>query len=393
MEKLRLLSTIAIVFVVLVFVAGLFAGIQQLYFIAAGLGALWTIMQLWNYSRNHYIDLRKNWQRRKLSKDPASFHRVAELVEKDWNKITGNGIDTIKRILTYYHDAQSGCLPELSDLSRNIAKQIEERNLAGDHSIWNGDRLRLTDFAEGRIGRDEDYELTLRFENSRYSDFLATKKYLDQTRKASGARVTNREYYVKNTDPKMNVVSDLVSDFGISLLVLTSDNKLLFTKRKGKVEVSPYAIHLSCHEGLARPRDLDEQRRVDIDNAALRALREEVFITDISPQHISWILFGHDKVTWEYNLHGIVRVNKTWAEVSDRFDTLARDRNLEHDLYSPPVDADLKSIMIFLTREWDALHHLAKNAIFYSLVNLTMQWDDVLQAFREFAENRDKKNL
>jgi hypothetical protein len=79
--------------------------------------------------------------------------------------------------------------------------------------------------------------------------------------------------------------------------------------------------------------------------------------------------------------------------VSDRFDTLARDRNLEHDLYSPPVDADLKSIMIFLTREWDALHHLAKNAIFYSLVNLTMQWDDVLQAFREFAENRDKKNL
>jgi hypothetical protein len=392
MNKFALVITVALVAIIIVFTWGFLVGTAEIYVAAAILGTVAAAVDILVVVQNRLSELGKKRRKVLHPEIDVAIQPVRNLLEHDWQKITGNGIDVIKEIRSYYRNVESPCAKELADLSNQIAKGIESRNTKGDMAIWDGERFRLVEFSEGRTA-EENLELTLTFENSRYSNFLATIQYLEQEITVDGKKMSRRGYYLRNTNPRENIVPDLVSDFGVSLLVVTSDKKFVFTKRKA-LAVSPHQIHLSCHEGLARGGanpDFDEHKKPDVFRAAIRSLDEELFITDILPHQICWILFGHDKTTWEYNLHGIVYIEKTWKDVKDRFEILAKDANLEHYLYEPPIRANIEEVVNFLRKEWNTIHPLAKNAIFYSLINATNQPNEALRAFQELSLGQETK--
>ncbi|MEM3538468.1 MAG: winged helix-turn-helix transcriptional regulator [Nitrososphaerales archaeon] len=310
-----------------------------------------------------------------------------------WTKIAGDLRFPIYLEESVYRKKRRKISNEVESISKKIAERIAEMRAKGNITIWNGERFRLYKFIEGRTEKEERVTLKLYFEDMMYSDFLAAKEFLDRTINWKGKRITRRKYYLEIFDPAREIIQEIPSDFGIGVIVITKDPYLVLTRRRETLAVSPGLLHVSIHEGMARggPRpDFNEHGKPDPYATAIRSAKEELNI-ELRKDDVEWIVFGHDPITWEYNLFGVAQVKMSFDELLRNY-MLSKDIRFEHgrskenelkyELVPLSFDPDKPDVILkFLLKNKRYIYDFAKAGIIFALLNFGCEWSKVVTYF------------
>jgi len=157
---------------------------------------------------------------------------------------------------------------------------------------------------------------------SDYYNYLAMQKNLDKKLVVNdmGQPITLRQKYLHNYEweqPNKCFSTTL----GIDLVVVTSDRQLIITKRSAGVEARPNKLCTSVSQGLRPPDDSvpeENDNTPDLYLGARNAIDDELKIK-VEPEDIVILSFGVDTETSEWGFVGLVKIEKTFEQVSPHF--------------------------------------------------------------------------
>jgi hypothetical protein len=194
-----------------------------------------------------------------------------------------------------------------AEIERAAQQQIKQ----GKPAPFNGLGYKLESFFVGkRHGPDELPGLVLRFRPTDYFTMLATDASLDTPIIVNGVQPTTlRKLYCQAVDLSLRPVPELATHFGVSLMVVTSDQYTCFSERS-VTAVDPFVFFPSVAEGSSRPVDAGPGGGPDPYRTAIRGAAEELGL-ELAPEDITFISFGANAVLCEYALCGIAYTNAT----------------------------------------------------------------------------------
>lgn len=164
-------------------------------------------------------------------------------------------------------------------------RDVKRREAKGETVPFNGLGYQLEKFFVGRrTGLDEQPILTLHFRPTDYFSMLVTDNTLDEPIIVNNTKTTLRERYAHSVDLAYNPVPEFATHFGVGLMVITADNKIIFSER-GPTAVDAFAFFPSVAEGASRPVDAGQNGAPDPYRTAVRGIPEELGI-EVSADHI-----------------------------------------------------------------------------------------------------------
>jgi transcriptional regulator with XRE-family HTH domain len=244
-------------------------------------------------------------------------------IETTWVVIDGDGLEEYKPENIHCHfNPEPDRLPEdLAARREQIQKQQEENRSQGKPFQWNGERYSLDSIILSRSPTEEDMTLDLWFKPSDYYTFLATNQSLRDRR--------IRERYLKDTDWQ-SPVRFFSNSFGVSLVIITTDNYTLFTQRGKNLGSRPSQFNISVSEGLSKVLDHKLYNQApDIYNCASRGVTEELGLSepdDFQRSNILLLSLGVDTLYSLWGLRGMVKVNRTIEEVIQNWKSGVKDK-------------------------------------------------------------------
>ncbi len=199
--------------------------------------------------------------------------------------------------------------PEVKELRDAIEAREAKKRLAAEPCHWNGPLYALKRYVVGRTVPNEDLELRLIFQKSDYYAFQATVESLDSVLSDG---TTLRQRYL--TPPMHQPIPFLSVGFGVSLVLLSTDHKIILSRRSTQSGVRPGELDVSFVEGI-HP-DLDRAHSTpcpDIYRTAIRGANEEVGV-DLAEEDIVFLGFGVDLEYYQWNLIGMAHLKYTASE-------------------------------------------------------------------------------
>lgn len=264
-------------------------------------------------------------------------------LETTWIVIDGDGTEEYKpQNIRSHFDPQPDTLPDdLAARKAQIQKQQEENRQLGQPFQWDGERYSLDRFFISRTPKEEDMVLDLWFKPSDYYTFLATNQSLKNE--------PIREKYLKDADWQ-SPVRFFSNSFGISLVIITSDNYAIFTQRGKNLGSRPGEYNISVSEGLSKPLDHDiNQQAPNIYHCASRGITEELGLyepNDFNASNIILLSLGVDTRYSLWGMRGMAKVNRSIEEIMRKWNSGVKDK-LENSRIHP-VKFELASIIPFV---------------------------------------------
>lgn len=257
----------------------------------------------------------------------------------------GEGEYTPKTIATHYEGHPLELPEDLEKRKKEIAKDENAKKKAGKPFLWNGDRYFLEKFVINRTEQTENLALHLWFRPTDYYTFLATNISLDDE--------SLRKEYLSNVDWELTAPKYFSNDFAVYLLVITSDEYVVLTKRSNTVGVYPNVYSSSLTEGISRTLDRGTTTLApDIYRCAIRGVGEELGVTDMPISDVTLLSFGVNTRYVQWSILGFAKVNKTVEEILDFRSRGVRDKweNSEFNV----VKFDLHEIVkyVFSHQPW-----------------------------------------
>jgi TIR domain len=230
-----------------------------------------------------------------------------------WIVVDGNGS-------AVYNPAQVTCRvepmsldlpPEVVNRRLEIELREEVKRSEGLPCHWNGQMWALKQYAIMRTPDSENMAVTFTFAPSDYFTFQATIMSLDEP--LGNDRQTLRERYLSSDEVCCGPVSFLAIGFGVALVVVTSDNKVLLSRRRSTVVGARLGqLDVSVVEGLHPIKDGAAES--PLYNAAMRGAKEELGIT-LRMNDICYLGFGVDLEFYQWNMLGFARTPLTSTDV------------------------------------------------------------------------------
>ena len=272
-----------------------------------------------------------------------SLHFSFGNIETTWVVVDGDGTEEYKPENIHCH-----FIPEPDKLPDDLAarreqtqKQQEENRSQGKPFQWDGERYSLDNIIISRSPVEESMILDLWFRPSDYYTFLATNQSLKDK--------TIREKYLKSTDWQ-SPVKFFSNSFGISLVIITSDNYTLFTQRGKNLGSRPSEYNISVSEGLSKALDHKPHNQApDIYHCASRGITEELGLhepDDFQQADIILLSLGIDTLYSLWGLRGIAKVNRTIEEIIQNWKSGVKDK-LEN-IQIHPVKFEPSNIIPFV---------------------------------------------
>lgn len=230
----------------------------------------------------------------------------------------GNGIDYLNRdnIETFVEDENINMPSDLSDLIENVE---EEQNILYSNNsseyCWNGPLMSLKKHVITRTKQYENMRVRLTFSPSNYYTFIALNRNLDKNL-IDGETI--RSKYISN-QPLDKPIVQLANGFGVAIVLITSDNKVILTKRSNSSGVRPGELDVSVVEAVHMPSDMGaggSLKGPDLYKTATRGIEEEIGI-NIDTQNIKLLGYGVDYQYYQWNMIGIAECNFTKDYIID----------------------------------------------------------------------------
>lgn len=290
-----------------------------------------VIAQIWReYGAERFV-------RRRLRRSKARLHgvqmmgtishlHIGDLAITDWVMLDGclpSGINVKTQI-----DKTDVQLPtDLRALRKEIETELEVRKRQNIPVPYNGKRFALKSI---RFHRSNDPAETntchLNLKHSDYYNFLATSGSLSRLVPGTGSSV--RDLYYSNVTPDKIEHDYLFHSLGINLAVVTSDDKLVVTRRSDDLTMLPGVLNSSVDEAISRQLDLAEDRSLDLYYTAYRGLQEELGIKRDDVEELLLTSVGYSMKWCQHGVlgHSVLKINS--SEVSRRL-PLAKDGAFE----------------------------------------------------------------
>ncbi len=177
-------------------------------------------------------------------------------------------------------------------------------SLVADGSIFNGEKYALRGFNVSHDLFNGPPKLFLEFTVSDYVSRMATAACFDDL------SVDDKKRHVANYTP--GFPGDYSSTFGIMIAVVSSDGKLLFTRRSLRSAVNTGFWIASCSEGLS-VEDFNEKGVLDLYGCAWRGLNEELGIERSSSIEalLKISMLTGDTSDWTWGMLGVLDLSHT----------------------------------------------------------------------------------
>ncbi|WP_432868479.1 hypothetical protein [Microbispora rosea] len=162
---------------------------------------------------------------------------------------------------------------EIQEWRQEITEDQERKRTEGQQAAWNGECYAVERFVISRRAHDESPEVFIRLSYADFYTFLATQN-LDR-RFTDGT--TPRSRYLLNCLPE-DAPGFLACSFGTNIAVITSDQKLIISRRSERVQTFPGLWSSSANEALSRSIDSRGRSVPSLYAVARRGLSEELAI-------------------------------------------------------------------------------------------------------------------
>lgn len=202
---------------------------------------------------------------------------------------------------------------EIKALKEEIIKIEENKKAQGLDHKWNGPLYGLAKYRQSRTPDKEDMTVLFNFFHTDYFTFSATNLQLDRTL-LSGKTI--REEYIPHENLE-RVEPVLANGFGIVLVIITSDENIIMTKRTNVSGARGNEIDVSVVEGVHPLLDRHSLNDgPDLFNTAVRGANEELGII-INKDIIKFLGYGVDLDYYQWNMIGYAYVPYTAREIQD----------------------------------------------------------------------------
>lgn len=270
--------------------------------------------------------------------------------------IEGNGAETIplKNLTISYEDKYYEFPEHVAKGVEEIAAQYGDGKTVMTHSdgraVWNGDTVHVTQFSCTRSGVNEDLRLVLSTQKAQYYQFMATAGILDAADRAGNLESVRKRFEslrsMKNwRDEKPP--HDIVNGLPVNLLVLTSDNQLVFSRRSTKLAIAGGVISCAINENVHHDEDLirsgTRKGELDLGNTIARGLSEELgcMPASLDGETLTKLLaFAVQQRTGAYSILGYIKLPITMRSLNTLFARGAKDRMETSELLSVPFTVD-----------------------------------------------------
>jgi hypothetical protein len=206
--------------------------------------------------------------------------------------------------------------PDIDAIKNEISQREEAKKLRGLPALWNGPLFALDRYALSRA-ESEALELTLALRRSDYFSFQATVMSLDRKLTSSPAGPTIREKYLGGPD-LIEPVPFLAQGFGVAVVVVSHDQKLLIGRRSANAGARPGQLDITFAEGVHPELDRAANHPgPDLFRTAVRGAQEEVGI-EIPAERLAFLGFGLDIEYYQWILIGMARIDETARAALDK---------------------------------------------------------------------------
>lgn len=222
--------------------------------------------------------------------------------------IDGDGIHTYSpSTLTCVLDPEPLDLPpEVKAIRAEVERLEDAKRNANIQSQWNGPQFALKRYLIDRTVPDEEMVLRLVLQNTDYFAFQATVLSLD--RPLSDGTTLRSKYL---TPPPEEPIPFLAIGLGVAVVLLSSDHKLIVSRRSLKAGARPGELDVSFVEGVHHELDrASAHKGPDLYRTAIRGAKEEVGI-ELNRSAIHFLGFGVDLEYYQWNVIGMARLSQT----------------------------------------------------------------------------------
>lgn len=243
----------------------------------------------------------------------------------------GTGLYLPEHIRTNYIPIALDLPDDIQERKARISHEQAENEANGDHFQWNGDRYNLSKFRISREPANESMTLGLWFRPSDYYTFLATSQAIQEP--------AMREKYLAYAEWD-EAIALFAHSFSVLLSVVTADGYTILVQRGKAMGCRPNVFDVSVAEGLSRSLDRSATSQApDIYRCALRGMAEELGLhspTDFSRSDIHFLSFAVDTQYCMWGMFGMVKLQKTLAEVTGNMKRGVQDGWENREIFSAP---------------------------------------------------------
>lgn len=283
-------------------------------------GFIGLLLAVWFYEPLCSMKLRfEAWFKRKCYRPrqvpiPRTF--ALGSLKTSWLVIDGNGelVYTPEALVCLVEHTPVEPPLEVIQLRNAIEKREAEKEMKGLQYQWNGPLYALEGYAVGRTVPDEHLKLTLTFRPTDYFTFQATVLSIDTNLVNPPAFLTLRQKYIEGHDPSKPIVF-LANGFGVVLVIITKDRKLILSRRHDTVGARPGEHDVSVVEAVHPIHDrASDHPGPDLFRTAIRGAQEELGIV-LLQSNITFLGFGVDMEYYQWNIVGVAHTVRTAGQV------------------------------------------------------------------------------
>ncbi|MCJ8008000.1 hypothetical protein ACFFF5_21425 [Lederbergia wuyishanensis] len=202
---------------------------------------------------------------------------------------------------------------ELEAIRNEIATTEADKESKGLDHKWNGPLYGLAKYRHSRTSDKEDMTVLFNFYETDYFTFLASNLQLN--RKLDTGK-TVAETYIPYEQLE-NVVPFLANGFGVGLVIITSDENIIFSQRTGSSGARGNQMDISVVEGVHPILDRHSVNDgPDLFKTAVRGANEELGLI-INPDIIKFLGYGIDVDYYQWNMLGYAHVPHTAMEIQN----------------------------------------------------------------------------
>jgi transcriptional regulator with XRE-family HTH domain len=236
---------------------------------------------------------------------------------------------------------------EIEEEKARIEQEQARNKAEGRPFQWNGLKYNLFKILISREPEEENMTLDLWFRPTDYYTSLATYKMLDNP--------GFRKKYFPEEDwlfPSPHVVNSI----GTNITVLTSDDQVILTQRSATQGIRPQMFSNSMSESASRPVDRGTTSLApDLYRCAGRGLFEELGLReeyDFASTNLLFLCFGVDTQYGLYGPRGMIKVQKTSAEILKGWNNGVKDKVESKKLFSLPFTPKDIASFVFSHHPW-----------------------------------------
>lgn len=229
--------------------------------------------------------------------------------------VDGDGVLTYQpaTIRTLIDGSSSTLPPEVQARKERVASDQAEKKAQGLPHHWNGPLYSLKRYAIARTIPDEQLSISLTFRTSDYYSFLSTVMSLDENLLSAPAQLTLRQRYLLGQDVS-NPVEFLAQGFGVALVAISSDDKMILGYRSADSGARPSELDITVVEGVHPVLDrASDHPGPDLYRTAIRGASEEAGL-DVYEHQVHFLGFGVDTEWYQWALLGAIDLDSTADE-------------------------------------------------------------------------------